>query len=107
MPGTKPGQKEIRMVLDEGSETHETLLEWAQKRGLTPAKAARVIVTDWADALNGRPNPFALAIAAAAGANGVPGPGQIMQTPAPAPEQESAEEKARKAALLEAEEQFA
>lgn len=101
MPGTKPGQKEIRMVLDEGSETHETLLEWALKRGLTPAKAARVIMTDWSDAMNGRPNPFALAIAAAAG------PGQIVQTSAPAPEQESAEEKARKAALLEAEEQFA
>jgi hypothetical protein len=107
MPGTKPGQKEIRMVLDEGSETHMTLLEWAQNRGLTPAKAARVVMTNWAEAMNGKIDPFALAVAASAGITIGAGPGQIVQTPAPAPEQESAEEKARKAALLEAEEQFA
>jgi hypothetical protein len=106
MPTTKQGQKEVRIVLDEGSETHITLIEWGQRRGLTPAKATRCILTDWSDAMNGRPNPFAMAIAAASGV--VTGPAQFSQAAATAfaePEM-SAEEKARQEALLEAAEQF-
>ena len=105
MPTTKKGQKEVRMVLDEGSEIQTTLLEWAQKRGLTLGKATRCILADWSDALNGKPNPFAVAIAAAAGVTIATGPGQAIQTAAQEPEM-SAEEKARKQALLDAAEQF-
>jgi hypothetical protein len=107
MPTTKKGQKEIRVVLDEGCEIQTTLLEWAQKRGLTSGKATRCILADWSDALNGRPNPFAVAIAAAAGISVTAGPGQVIQTAAPAQEPKmSAEEKARQDALLQAAEQF-
>lgn len=101
MPTIKQGQKRYQVVLDEESETHLTLLEWARNRGLTPGKAARVILADWSDAMNGRPNPFAAAIAAAAG-QPVPSPGamptQVLEL--------SAEERARQTALLQAAEQF-
>jgi hypothetical protein len=105
MPTTKSGQKEIRFVLDDGGEIHTTLLEWAQKRRLTPGKATGCILADWSDALNGRPNPFAIAIAAAAGVNIAASPSQVLQTATEEPEI-SPEEEARKAALLEAAEQF-
>lgn len=101
MPTLKQGQKQVQFVLEEGSEVHLTLLEWAKHRGLTPGKATRVILADWSDALNGRPNPFAAAIAAAAG--------QPMQSslPTSAQAQElNAEDRARQAALLQAAEQF-
>jgi hypothetical protein len=101
MPTLKPGQKQVQFVMDEGSEMHLTLLEWAKNRGLSLGKASRVILADWSDAINGKPNPFAAAISAVAG--------QPMQSlPAtPAPTQElSAEERARQAALLQAAEQF-
>ena len=102
MSTVKQGQKRFQFVLDEDSEMHLTLLEWAKQRGLSPGKATRVILADWSDAINGRPNPFAAAIAAAAA-------GQPMQsslpTSAPAPEL-SAEERTRQAALLQAAEQF-
>ena len=105
MPTTKKGQKELRVVLDEGSEIQITLLEWAKKRGLTPGKATRCILADWADALNGKPNPFALAIAAVGGINMAPGP--VLQSGSIAQEPEmSAEEKAHQEALLQAAEQF-
>jgi hypothetical protein len=102
MTTMKEGQKEIRVVLDKGSETHTTLAEWGHRRGLTPGKAARCVLTDWSDALNGRPNPFAMAIAAA-GTGVVPGPAQVGQAAEP---EMSAEEKARQDALLQAAEQF-
>ena len=101
MPTLKPGQKQVQFVLDEDSEVHLTLLEWAKKRGLSPGKATRVILTDWSDAINGRSNPFAAAIAAAAG--------QPMPLPSASSAQAqelSAEERARQAALLQAAEQF-
>jgi hypothetical protein len=101
MSTVKPGQKRFQFVLDEDSEIHMTLLEWANQRGLTVGKATRVILTDWSDAINGRPNPFAAAIAAATG--------QPMQTALETPAHEpeiSAEERARQAALLQAAEQF-
>jgi hypothetical protein len=107
MPTLKQGQKHVQFVLEEGSEVHLTLLEWAKHRGLTPGKATRVILADWADALNGRPNPFAAAIAAAAGIPVTAGSGQIMQTATLAQEPEiNPEERTRQAALLEAAEQF-
>lgn len=107
MPTIKKGQKEIRVVLDERSEITITLLEWAQKRGLTLGKATRCILADWSDALKGKPNPFAVAIAAAAGINVTATPAQVIQTATPTQEPEmSAEEKARQAALLAAAEQF-
>jgi hypothetical protein len=107
MPTTKPGQKQYQVVLEEGSEIQTTLLEWARARGLSPGKATRCILADWSDALNGKPNPFAVAIAAAAGINVTAGPGHITQASTSAQEPEmSAEEKARKAALLQAAEQF-
>jgi len=107
VPSTKAGQKEYRVVLDEGSELQLTLLEWARARGLTPGKATRCILADWNDALNGKPNPFAIAIAAAAGVNLVAGPGHNIQMPIEAAEPEmSQEEKARQEALLQATDQF-
>lgn len=107
MPSTKPGQKEYRVVLDEGSEVQLTLKEWGRVRGLTPGKATRCILADWSDALNGKPNPFAIAIAAAAGVNLVAGPGQNVQMPTETAEPEmSPEEKVRQEALLQATDQF-
>jgi predicted nucleic acid-binding Zn ribbon protein len=98
MSTVKPGQKRFQFVLDEDSEMLVTLLEWANQRGLSPGKATRVILADWSDAINGRPNPFAAAIAAA---------GQPMQTAVEAPAPEiRAEERTRQAALLQAAEQF-
>ena len=106
MPTIKPGQKQYQVVFDEGSLAQTTLLEWGKARGLTPGKAARVVLTDWSDAMNGKPNPFAIAIAAAAGVNNFPA-GQPPQTTQPAQEQElSPEEKARKAAIEDADAQF-
>jgi hypothetical protein len=105
MPSLKPGQKQYQIILEEGSQTHTTLLEWAKARGLTPGKATRCILTDWSDALNGKPNPFAIAIAAAAGVTLSTGPGQATQMPVQEPAM-SAEEQARQVALLEAAEQF-
>lgn len=99
MPTTKKGQKEIRVVLDEGSELHTTLLQWGRKRGLTPGKATRCILADWSDALNGKPNPFAVALAATAGISMAANPS--TQEPNMSPE-----EKARQEALLQAAEQF-
>jgi len=99
MPTTKKGQKEIRVVLEEGSELHATLLEWGRKRGLTPGKATRCILADWSDALNGKPNPFAVALAATAGISMAANPS--TQEPNMSPE-----EKARQEALLQAAEQF-
>ncbi|MGH2496515.1 MAG: hypothetical protein ACRDIV_17595 [Ktedonobacteraceae bacterium] len=101
MSTIKQGQKRVQFVLDEDSEMHLTLIEWAKQRGLTVGKATRVILADWSDAINGRPNPFAAAIAAATGQPMPPSPA----TPAQAPEI-SAEERARQAALLQAAEQF-
>lgn len=99
MPTLKKGQqKRYQVVFEEASEVQLTLLEWAEKRGLSPGKAIRCLVTDWSDALNGKPNPFALVIAAGVSAS----QGQVIQTE---PEM-SAEEKARQAALLQAAEQF-
>jgi len=101
MPTLKRGQKQVQFVLEAGSEVHLTLLEWAKKRGLSPGKATRVILADWSDAINGRPNQFAVAIAAAAG--------QPMQLSSASPTQTqelSAEEQVRQAALLQAAEQF-
>ena len=101
MSTLKQGQKRFQFVLDEDSEIHVTLLEWAQQRGLTVGKATRVILADWSDALNGKSNPFAVAIATAAG--------QPMLSPSetPAHEQElSPAERTRQAALLQAAEQF-
>jgi hypothetical protein len=100
MPTIKEGQKQVQFVLEEGSEMHLTLLEWAKHRGLSPGKAARVILADWSDAINGKPNPFAAAIAAA---------GQTIQSsPATSGQTQelSAEEHERQAALLQAAEQF-
>jgi hypothetical protein len=106
MPTTKPGQKQYQVVLEEGSLTHTTLLEWAKARGLTPGKAARVVLADWSDAMNGKPNPFAIAIAAAAGVSSS-FPGQPAQVNAPAPERTlTPEEKARQAAIEDADAQF-
>ena len=101
MPTLKPEQGQVQFVLDEDSEVHLTLLEWAKKRGLSPGKATRVILADWSDAINDRPKPFAAAIAAAAG-QPVPLP---SASPAQVPEL-SAEERARQAALLQAAGQF-
>lgn len=107
MPTTRKGQKEIRIVLEDGSEIQMTLKEWAQKRGLTLGKAGRCILADWSDALNGRPNPFAIAIAAATGVSTTTLPGQVIQTATPVTEPEiSPEEKARREATLEAAGQF-
>ena len=101
MPTLKRGQKKVQFVLDEESEMHLTLLEWANKRGLSLGKATRVIMSDWSDAINGRPNPFAAAIAAA---------GQQAQSPAAQPAEQSQEvspqERQRRAAALEAAGQF-
>jgi hypothetical protein len=105
MPTTKPGQKQYQVVLEEGSLTHTTLLEWAKARGLTPGKAARVVLTDWSDAMNGKPNPFAIAIAAAAGVGSSLPAGQPVQTTTPTQEL-SPEEKARQAAIEDADAQF-
>ena len=104
MPSTKNGQKEIRVVLDEKGEVYASLLAWAEKRRLSPGKAAGCILADWSDAMSGKTNPFAVAIAAAAGVNIAPSSNQTTTT-GEEPET-SAEEKARKAALLEAAAQF-
>jgi hypothetical protein len=102
MPTLKPGQKKVQFVLDEESEMHLTLLQWANNRGLTLGKATRVIMADWADAINGRPNPFAAAIAAAAAGQPIP-----LSSNSPTQDQElSSEEQTRRAALLQAAEQF-
>ena len=101
MPTVRSGQKEIRVVLEEGSEIHMTLLEWARKRGLTPGTATRCILADWSDALNGKPNPFAVALAATAGVSTTANPPMSAQEPNMSPE-----EKARQEALLQAAEQF-
>jgi len=101
MPTLKPGQKKVQFVLDEESEVHLTLLGWASKRGLTLGKATRVIMADWSDAINGRPNPFAAAIAA------VGQQAQIGAASSTEPSQEvSPEERQRRAAALEAAGQF-
>jgi hypothetical protein len=101
MPTLKPGQKKVQFVLDEESEMHMTLQEWASKRGLSLGKATRVIMADWSDAINGRPNPFAAIIAAA---------GHQAQSSAASPEEQSQEvspeERQRQAAALEAAGQF-
>ena len=101
MPTLKPGQKKVQFVLDEESEMHVALLEWASNRGLSLGKATRVIMADWSDAINGRPNPFAAAIAAAS---------QRTQSPADEPaeqsQEDSPEERQRRAAALEAAGQF-
>lgn len=101
MPTLKPGQTKVQFVLDEESEMHLTLLEWASKRGLSLGKATRVILADWSDAMNGRPNPFAAAIAAA---------DHQAQSPLASPEEQfqevSPEERQRRAAALEAAGQF-
>ena len=102
MPTLKPGQKQVQLVLDEGSEMHLTILEWAKNRNLSLGKASRVILADWSDAMNGRPNPFAVAIAAAAAS-------QQAQSSLASPvqgQQLSEEERKREALLLEAAEQF-
>lgn len=101
MPTLKPGQKKVQFVMDEESEMHLTLLQWANNRGLSLGKATRVIMADWSDAMNGRPNPFAAAIAAAAGQ-------QTQSLPAsPVQNQElSEEERKRQTLLLQAAEQF-
>lgn len=106
MPTTKPGQKQYQVVLEEGSEVQTTLLEWGKKRGLTPGKATRCILADWSDALNGRPNPFAIAIAAAAGVSSpFPATGQSSQITAQEPTL-TPEEQARQAAIEDADAQF-
>ena len=100
MPTLKPGQKKVQYVLDEESEMHLTLLQWANNRGLSLGKATRVIMADWSDAINGRPNPFAATIAAA---------GQQAQSSPASPvqgQQLSEEERKRQALLLQAAEQF-
>ena len=101
MPTLKPGQKKVQFVLDEESEMHLTLLAWASNRGLSLGKATRVIMADWSDAINGRPNPFAAAIAAA---------DHQAQSPADSPTEQSQEvsleERQRRAAALEAAGQF-
>ena len=104
MPSTKTGQKEVRIVLEETSETYLTLKEWAQKRGLTAGKGLRVIATDWSDAMNGRPNPFAAAIAAAGG--NTQALSQITQPIMAVTPEVSPEDKARQDALLQAAAQF-
>ena len=97
MPTLKPGQTKVQFVLDEESEMHLTLLEWANKRGLSLGKATRVIMADWSDAINGRPNPFAAA-------------SQRVQSPAGSSTEQSQEaspeERQRRAAALEAAGQF-
>src|SRR5260221_1077392 len=96
MPTLKPEQEQVQLVLDEDSEVHLTLLEWAKKRGLSPGRAARVILADWWDAINGRLSPFAAA-------------GQPVPLPSASPAQVpelSAEERARQAAILQAAGQF-
>jgi hypothetical protein len=106
MPTTKPGQKQYQVVLEEGSEIQTTLLEWGKKRGLTPGKATRCILADWSDALNGRPNPFAIAIAAAAGvSSSFPASNQPAQVTAQE-QMLTPEEKARQAAIEDADAQF-
>jgi hypothetical protein len=105
MPTRKQGQKELRTVLDENGEVYTTLLKWAQKRHLTPGKAVGCIIADWSDAINGEVNPFAVAIAAAAGVNLAVSPHTMSQTATEEP-LVSPEEQKRKAALLEAAEQF-
>lgn len=97
MPTLKRGQTKVQFVLDEESEMHLTLLEWANKRGLSLGKATRVIMADWSDAINGRPNPFAAPIAAA----------QSPAAPSTEQSQEvSPQERRRRAASLEAAGQF-
>ena len=101
MPTLKAGQKKVQFVLDEKSEMHVTLLEWASKRGLSLGKATQVIMADWSDVINGRPNPFTAAIAATS---------QRTQSPADEPAEQSQEispeERQRRAAALEAAGQF-
>jgi len=104
MPTTRKGQKEIRVVLDENGEVYASLIAWAEKRRLSPGKAAGCILADWSDAQSGKTNPFAVAMLASAGVNIATGPNQTITT-GEEPET-SAEEKARKAALLEAAAQF-
>ncbi len=110
MPTVKSGQRQIRMVLEEGSEVETTLLEWAKKRGLTLGRATRCILADWADAINGKPNPFAMAIAAAAGVQlAVPPGGTGVSTSVPQEAQAAAlspEEQARQQELAVAAAQF-
>jgi len=101
MPTLKPGQKKVQFVLDEESEMHLTLLEWANKRGLSLGKATRVIMADWSDAINGRPNPFAAAIAAASQRAQSPAASSTEQSPEMSPE-----ERQRRAAALQAAGQF-
>jgi hypothetical protein len=101
MPTVSKGKKQYQVVLDEDSEVQLTLLEWAQKRGLHPGKAIRCIIADWSDAINGKPNPFALAVAATAGTLA----GQTTTVSA-SEKPMSAEEKKRQEALLQAAEQF-
>ena len=110
MPTVKPGHRQIRTILEEGSEVETTLLEWAKKRGLTPGTANRCILVDWAEAMNGQINPFAMAIAAAAGVQMSAIPAGInasspLSEGAQAPEL-SPEERARQQALAAAAEQF-
>jgi len=107
MGTAKQGRRELRFVLEEGSQVEITLREWANKRGLSAGKAARCIITDWSDAMNGQPNPFAVAIAAAAGVS-IPAMALPVVSPhdaAPAAEM-SEQEKARQAELEEAASQF-
>ena len=107
MPTIRPGQKRYQLVLDEGSEVHGTLLAWAQKRGLTPGRAARCILADWSDAMNGNSNPFALAIAAAAGVQIGAESGQSLSTTASSAQVVMSEQdRALQRARLEAAEQF-
>ena len=106
MPTTNKNQRIIRVALEEGSETQVTLLEWAGKRGLTLGKAAKCILVDWSDAVNGKPNPFAIAIAAVSGGFTSPAPVALVPTtPTPEPEM-SPEEKLRREASLQAVDQF-
>jgi hypothetical protein len=97
VPTLKPGQKKVQFVLDEESEMHLTLLQWANNRGLTLGKATRVIMADWADAINGRSNPFA----AAADQQTQSSPASSVQA-----QELSEEERKRQALLLQAAEQF-
>lgn len=106
MPTANKNQRIIRVALEEGSETHGTLLEWAEKRGLTLGKAAKCILVDWSDAVSGKPNPFAIAIAAVSGASLNTGPVALVPTtPTQEPEM-SPEEKLRREASLQAVDQF-
>src|SRR5947209_5492212 len=105
MPTIRPGQKRYQLVLDEGSEVQCTLLAWAQKRGLTPGRAARCILVDWSDAMNGNANPFALAIAAAVQIGSESGQ-SLSTTASSAQVVMSEQDRALQQARLEAAEQF-